>query len=97
MQPLLKLYINGNSAKSQRAIENLKYICSQYLKGDYQVDVVDISEKPEEAENDQIIAIPTLVKLLPPPPNKIVGDLTAVEKVVQQLGFLEHTDYDIQK
>ncbi len=81
-QYLLRLYIAGTSAKSTRAIDNLKKICEEHLKGRYKLEVIDIYQQPTLAEGEQIIAAPTLVKELPPPLRKFIGDLADTEKIL---------------
>ena len=78
----LRLYVTGRSSQSQRAIENLRKICDLELRGAYEVEVVDVLEHPSLAENDKILATPTLVKRLPEPVRKIIGDLSDREKVL---------------
>jgi circadian clock protein KaiB len=79
---LLRLYVAGQTPKSITAFSNLKKICEEHLKGRYTIDVVDLSKNPKLATTDQIIALPTLVKQLPPPVKKIIGDLSNTEKVL---------------
>lgn len=78
----LRLYITGRTPQSQRAIENLRLICESELKGNYEVEVIDVLEHPALAENEKILATPTLVKRLPEPVRKIIGDLSDREKVL---------------
>jgi len=78
----LRLYVAGKTTKSVVALENLKRICEEHLKGKYSIEVIDLLEKPQLAEGDQILAIPTLVKKVPEPVRKIIGDLSNVEKVL---------------
>jgi len=78
----LRLYIAGLSPNSVAAIANLKKICEDQLKGKYRVEVVDLLEKPQLAKGDQIIAIPTLVRRLPPPVKKIIGNLSNTERAL---------------
>ena len=78
----LRLYIAGHTANSIAAIANLKKICEDQLLGKYRIEVVDLLEKPQLAKGDQIIAIPTLVRRLPPPVKKIIGNLSKTESVV---------------
>jgi len=78
----LRLYVAGKTTKSVVALENLKKICEDHLAGKYSIEVVDLLEKPQLAEGDQILAIPTLVKKVPEPVRKIIGDLSNVEKVL---------------
>jgi len=78
----LRLYIAGQTPNSIAAIDNLKKICEDKLRGKYRIEVVDLLEKPQLAKGDQIIAIPTLVRRLPPPVKKIIGNLSKTEGVV---------------
>ena len=78
----LRLYIAGLSPNSVAAIANLKKICEDQLKGKYRIEVVDLLEKPQLAKGDQIIAIPTLVRRLPPPVKKIIGNLSKAERTL---------------
>jgi circadian clock protein KaiB len=78
----LRLYIAGQTPNSIAAIANLKKICEDKLRGQYRIEVVDLLEKPQLAKGDQIIAIPTLVRRLPPPVKKIIGNLSKTESVI---------------
>ena len=77
----LRLYIAGQTPNSIAAIANLEKICEDKLRGKYRIEVVDLLEKPQLAKGDQIIAIPTLVRKLPPPVKKIIGNLSKSESV----------------
>ncbi len=79
---ILRLYIAGQTPNSVTAITNLKKLCEDKLKGKYRIEVVDLLEKPQLAKGDQIIAIPTLVRRLPPPVKKIIGNLSKTESVI---------------
>jgi len=79
---LLRLYIAGQTPKSLAAISNLHRICEQHLAGKFQIEVIDLLKTPELAEADKIIAIPTLVRKLPEPLRKIIGDLSNTEKTL---------------
>ena len=79
---LLRLYVAGQTRKSLTAFANLKKICEEHLQGRYKIEVVDLLEKPQLAKGDQILAIPTLVRQLPPPLKKIIGDLSDTERVL---------------
>ena len=83
----LKLYIAGQTPRSVAAIANLKKICEEHLAGKYQVEVVDLMANPALARSDQILAIPTLVRKLPAPARKIIGDLSQTERVLVGLDF----------
>ena len=78
----LRLYIAGNTAKSNAAVTNLKKYCEEHLKGKYSIEVIDLLQKPQLAAGDQIFAIPTLVRKVPVPIRKIIGDLSNEEKVL---------------
>jgi circadian clock protein KaiB len=78
----LRLYIAGQTPNSIAAIDNLKKICEDKLRGKYRIEVVDLLKKPQLAKGDQIIAIPTLVRRLPPPVKKIIGNLSKTESVI---------------
>jgi circadian clock protein KaiB len=78
----LRLYVAGKTAKSVTALSNLKRYCEEHLKGQYVIEVVDLLIKPQLAEGDQIFAIPTLVRKVPEPIRKIIGDLSDEEKVL---------------
>ena len=84
----LRLYIAGQTPKSLTAFSNLKRICEENLQGKYHIEVVDLAKNPELAKIDQILAIPTLVRKLPTPIRKIIGDLSNKEKVL--VGFDLH-------
>jgi len=78
----LRLYVAGRSSKSLTAFENLKRICEHHLPGRYVIEVIDLIENPQLAAGDQIVAIPTLVRKLPQPLRKIVGDLRNTERAL---------------
>ena len=78
----LRLFVTGRTPQSQRAISNLKAICEGDIQGAYEVEVIDVLEHPALAERDKILATPTLVKRLPEPIRKIIGDLSDREKVL---------------
>ena len=78
----LRLYIAGNTPKSALALKNLNKYCEEHLKGIYEIEVIDLLVNPQLAEGDQILAIPTLVKKVPEPVRKIIGDLSNEEKVL---------------
>jgi circadian clock protein KaiB len=78
----LRLYIAGQTPKSMTALRNLKKYCETHLKGQYRIEVVDLLKKPQLAAGDQILAIPTLVRKVPEPMRKIIGDLSNEEKVL---------------
>ena len=79
---ILKLYVTGQTANSQRALRNLENILNNELKDLYELKVIDVLERPQLAEDDKILATPTLAKVLPAPVKKIIGDLSDKEKVL---------------
>lgn len=78
----LRLYVAGQTSRSLAAIDNLRRICEANLKGRYTIEVIDLVQTPQLARVDQIVAIPTLVKKLPPPQRRIIGDLSNSERVL---------------
>jgi len=86
---VLRLYVTGTTPKSMEAIENIKDICEKYLKGRYELEVIDIYKDPRLAEGDQIVAVPTLVKVLPTPLNRMIGDLTDLQSVLLGLDLIK--------
>ena len=79
---ILKLYITGTTPNSERALANLHRLCDEELDENYEIVVIDVLENPQLAENDRIMATPTLVKALPPPLRRVIGDLSDNEKVL---------------
>jgi circadian clock protein KaiB len=79
---LLRLYVAGQTPKSLQAFANLKEICEQHLKGRYMIEVVDLIENPALARGDQILALPAVVRQLPPPVKKLIGDFSNAERVL---------------
>jgi circadian clock protein KaiB len=78
----MRLYVAGQTPKSLRALANLKRICEEHLAGKYHIEIIDLLENPQLASSDQILAIPTLIRKLPEPMRKIIGDLSNVERVL---------------
>lgn len=78
----LRLYVAGRTPKSITAFENLKRICEEHLKGQYHIEIIDLIQQPQLAKGDQILAVPTLVRRLPQPIKKIIGDLSNTERVL---------------
>ena len=78
----LRLYVAGQTSRSVTAFTNLKKICEQYLPGKYYIEVIDLLKQPRLAAGDQIVAVPTLVRKLPEPVRKIIGDLSNTERVL---------------
>ncbi|QEM10287.1 circadian clock KaiB family protein [Mucilaginibacter rubeus] len=83
----LRLYVAGKTAKSVTALTNLKKYCEEHLKGQYVIEVIDLLQQPQLAEGDQIFAVPTLVRKVPEPIRKIIGDLSNEEKVLVGLNI----------
>ena len=79
---VLRLYVAGQTPKSMAAFANLKRLCEEHLAGQYTIEVIDLLKQPQLAEGDQIVAIPTLVRKLPQPVRKIIGDLSNTERVL---------------
>jgi circadian clock protein KaiB len=78
----LRLYVAGQSPKSLRAFANLKRLCEEHLQSRYQIEIIDLAANPRLAAGDEIVAIPTLVRRLPPPMRKIIGDLSDEDRVL---------------
>ncbi|MCB0197285.1 MAG: circadian clock protein KaiB [Anaerolineae bacterium] len=89
---ILKLYVAGLSPKSKRAIHNIKEICETHLKERYELQVIDLYQNPTLAKGEQIIAVPTLVKKLPHPLRKIIGDMSDEEKLLIGLDLQPQAD-----
>ena len=85
----LKLYVAGQTPKAIRAFANLRKICDEHLEGRYRIEVIDLLENPTLGEGDQILALPTLVRRLPTPIKKIIGDLSNTERVLVGLDLRE--------
>jgi circadian clock protein KaiB len=86
---VLRLYIAGQTPKSVKAITNLKKICEENLQGRYELEVIDLYQSPQLARGEQIIAVPTLIKKLPPPLRRIIGDMSNTERVLVGLDLLK--------
>jgi len=84
----LRLYVAGQTPKCVTAFANLKKLCEERLGGNYSIEVIDLLKKPQLASGDQILAIPTLVRRLPPPIKKIIGDLSDTERVLVGLDLV---------
>lgn len=78
----LRLYIAGQTERSQTAVRNIEFLCKEYIKGKYKIEIIDLIKNPKLAKGDQIFAIPTLIKKVPRPVRKIIGDLSDIEKVI---------------
>lgn len=88
----LRLYVAGQTPKSITALANLKRLCEGHLAGRYHIEVVDLANQPHMARRDDIIVVPTLVRKLPRPIRKIIGDLSNVERVLAALDVLPHDE-----
>jgi circadian clock protein KaiB len=88
----LRLYTAGQTPKSVAAFKNLKRICEEHLPGRYKIEIIDLMQNPRLAKEDQIVAIPTLVRKLPAPLRKIIGDLSDVERTLVGLQLRERED-----
>jgi circadian clock protein KaiB len=86
----LRLYVAGNTQKSSAALQNLERICDEHLGGEYRIEVIDLLKNPALARGDQILAIPTLVRRLPSPIRKIIGDLSDTSRVLVGLDVKPH-------
>ena len=93
----LRLYVAGQTPKSIAAFANLKRICEDHLGGRYSIEVIDLTENPRLAAGDQIFALPTLVRKLPPPVKKIIGDLSNTERVLVGLDIRDLPTADDEK
>ena len=85
----LRLYVAGQTPKSVLAFRNLKEICEEHLQGRYEIEIIDLLERPQLARGDQILAVPTVVRRLPEPIKKIIGDLSNTERVLVGLDLRE--------
>ena len=93
---ILRLYVTGSSHRSLRAVYNLKKLCEEYLPDDYDLEVIDIYKNPGAAREEQIIAAPTLVKKLPRPIRKFVGDMSNTQKILVGLDIYEREEQRVQ-
>jgi circadian clock protein KaiB len=90
---ILRLYVTGSTSRSLKAVYNLKKICEEHLSDDYELEVIDIYKNPEAAREAQVVAAPTLVKRLPLPIRKFVGDLSNTQKVLIALDIYKRQDF----
>lgn len=88
---ILKLFVTGRTPRAETAIANLKRICEEELDGRYQLEIVDVLEDPDAAEAEKVLATPTLIKQLPPPLRRVIGDLSNKEKVLLGLDLRRRT------
>ncbi|NJP05761.1 MAG: circadian clock protein KaiB [Chloroflexaceae bacterium] len=90
---VLKLYITGDTPRTERAIANLRRVCDHELRGQYELVIIDVLENPQMAEDERIMVTPTLIREMPPPRRRIIGDLTDTAKVLLGLNFDPHVDH----
>jgi circadian clock protein KaiB len=91
VQYVLKLYVSGSTPRSVKAIQNIKKICDEYLTDRYDLEVIDIYQRPLLAKGEQIIAVPTLIKKLPSPLRTFIGDLSTVDRILLGLDIVRKT------
>jgi circadian clock protein KaiB len=84
---VLRLFITGHTEKSMRAVRNITHLCEQHLHGAYNLEVIDVYQQPELAAKHQLVAAPTLLKVLPLPPRKMIGDMSDSGRVLAGLGI----------
>ena len=89
---VLRLYVTGMTSRSSRAVDNLKTICDEYLEGRYDLEVIDIYQQPVLTKGEQIVAAPTLIKKLPLPMRRIIGDMSNREHVLLGLDLIRESD-----
>ncbi len=82
---VLRLYVTGVSPSSIQAITNIKQLCEQHLAGRYELEVIDLFQQPEQAAQEQIVVVPTLIKLLPPPLRRLIGNLSDTKHILERL------------
>ena len=87
---ILRLYITGMTSRSARTIQNLRLFCEKHLAGRYELQVIDVYQQPELASREQIVAVPTLIKQLPLPLRRLIGDMSDEERVLIGLDILPH-------
>jgi circadian clock protein KaiB len=86
---LLRLFVTGNSQRSLRAVEGVQGMCKEFFGDAVWLEVVDVTEHPDEAEREKILATPTLIRQIPAPPRRLVGDMGEAERLIQLLGLKE--------
>jgi circadian clock protein KaiB len=89
---IFRLYVSGSTPRSLRAVQNLRQMCEAHLQGRYQLEVVDIYQQPGEAQSNQIVVTPTLVKSLPVPPRRLIGDLSHADRLLISLDIVTPAD-----
>jgi circadian clock protein KaiB len=93
---ILKLYVAGITPRSTKAILNIKQICREHLEGRYELEIIDIYQQPVLARGEQIVAIPTLIKKLPPPLRKFIGDMSDTEKILVGFDLIPRADKEAE-
>jgi circadian clock protein KaiB len=88
---VLRLYVTGTTPNSRRAIDNIRKLCEEYLQGRYELEIIDIYQQPELAKDGQIVAAPTLIKKLPLPLRRFIGDMSRKEKILLGLDLQPKT------
>lgn len=88
---VLRLFVTGHTSRSEAAIRNLRRICEEDLKGQYELEIIDVLERPQLAEDEKILATPTLIKQLPPPLRRIIGDMSNSERVLLGLDLVSRS------
>ncbi len=91
---LLRLYVSGTTARSMEAISNIRRICEEHLKDRFELEIIDTYQKPHLAKKDQVLALPTLIKELPPPLRRVIGNLSDKERVLVGLDLIEKDQDD---
>jgi circadian clock protein KaiB len=84
---MLQLFVTGATPNSLRAVANIKLICEQYLKDNYELEIIDVYQEKEKARDQQLVALPMLIKRFPLPERKLIGDLSRTNKVLEALGL----------
>jgi circadian clock protein KaiB len=90
----LRLYVAGDSPRSRTALANLKKLCEKHLRSPYDIEVVDLKLKPELAKADQILAVPTLIRKVPEPMKRVIGDLSDADRAIVALDLVERAKRD---
>ena len=88
---VLRLFVTGSSQRSLRAIEAVQGMCREFLNTSVRVEIVDVLKQPDQAENEKILATPTLIRQIPGPPRRLVGDMGVASRVIELLGLQDHT------
>ncbi|CAH2602081.1 Circadian clock protein KaiB [Rhodovastum atsumiense] len=89
---VLRLYVSGRAARSARAIVNIRHICETHLKNQYELEVIDIYQDPQGLRENQVVAVPTLIRLLPEPLRRMIGDLSDSDRVLAGLEIIPNPE-----